>query len=352
MKLFDILHNIVSGLVSLVKRMLPNPKDSSESKNFKTTVYFLLGGIVFMGVVALVAFLAFIQPVDETVIPNLVGSDIHEALVILQNKKLETYVNFEFTNSPQDKDLILKQAPAPREKVRIGSRVSLWVSQGAAYDRVGNYVDKTLSEVEALFKSTFNKEREVIAIKKPVNYITHKSPPGTILAQNPPPGTPLTDRTLYLELTVSKGRSEADIIVGNYVGQDFQTALEALQTANISFLFIVKNDDGSGQPGGVTSQNVAPGTKIDAGTYVVLEMIKPSSVPENKVFGLFTYTLPDFGAPILVKVEADLFGKRSLLLAQERFGGRLTVPYILDKDSEIVLSLAGEEKPPVKARMY
>ncbi len=352
MKAFDILRNILSGLGTLIKRMLPNPKDSPESKNFKTTLYFLFGCIVFMGLVALVAFLAFVQPVDETVIPNLAGSDFREALVILQNKKLETYVNFEFTNSPQDKDLILKQPPAPREKVRIGSRVILWVSQGAAYDRVGNYVDKPLSEVEALFRSSFNKEREIIAIKKPVNYISHKSPAGTILAQNPAPGTPLTDRTLFLEFTVSKGRVESEIIVGNYAGQYFQTAVEALQAANISFLFLIKDNDSGGQPGTIISQNVAPGTKIDAGTYLVLEMVKPASVPANKVFGVYTYTLPDFGAPILIKVEADLFGKRAALLTQERFGGRLTIPYILDKDSEIVLTLAGEEKPPIKVHAY
>jgi beta-lactam-binding protein with PASTA domain len=350
MKVFDVLHNILSGLGTLVKRMLPNPKDAPESKNFKTTLYFLIGCVVFMGLVALVAFLAFVQPVDETVIPNLVGTDFHEALVILQNKKLETYVNFEFTNSPQDKDLILKQSPAPREKVRIGSRVSIWVSQGAAYDRVGNYVDKKLSEVEALFRTSFNKDREIIAIKKPVNYISHKSPPGTILAQNPAPGMPLTDRTLYMEFTVSKGQTESEIIIGNYLGQDFQTVLAALQAANISFLFLVKDD--GGEPGTVVSQNVAPGTKIDAGSYLVLEMLRPASVPDNKVFGLYTYTLPDFGAPILVKVEADLFGKRTILLAQERFGGRLTIPYILDKDSEIVLTLAAEEKPPIKVRSY
>jgi eukaryotic-like serine/threonine-protein kinase len=351
MRIFDVLHNIASGLGRLVKRMLPDPKDSQESKNFKTTLYFLAGCILFMGLVAIVALVAFLQPVDETVIPNLAGSDFREALVILQNKKLQTYVNFEFTTTPQDKDLILRQDPAPREKVRIGSRVTLWVSQGAAFDRVGNYVDKTLSEVEALFRSSFNKDREVIAIKKPINYISHKSPAGTILAQNPAPGTPLSDRTLFLELTVSKGRAASDIIVGNYTGQYFLAAIETLQSANISFVFVVK-DEMTGAPGSVVSQNVAPGTKIDAGVVLVLEMNRPANISENKVFGLYTCTLPDFGAPILVKIEADLFGKRTPLLTQERFGGRLTIPYILDKDAEIVLTVADEEKPPIKVRSY
>jgi beta-lactam-binding protein with PASTA domain len=352
MRVVEVAKNIFMAVGTIIKKALPNPKDTLESKNFKTTLYLLIGCMLVMILVSIIAFLAFVQPVDETVIPNLVGEDFRDAIVVLQNKKLEPYINFEFSNIPQDKDKITKQDPQARDKVRIGRRVTLWVSKGVTYDRVGNYVNKNLNEVENLLKTSFNKDKEIISIKKPVNYITHKSPAGTIIAQDPVPGTFLSDKTTFLELTVSKGPGQSELTVGNYVGKDFQSVISELQSANIAFIFIIKKPSGKEEPGKVVSQNLASGSKIDAGSLLALEMIKPNNVPVNKVFGVYSYIIPEFGAPVLIKVETDLMGKRSPLLTQERYGGKLTVPYILDKDSEIVITIAGEEKKPEKVQAY
>jgi beta-lactam-binding protein with PASTA domain len=351
MRGFDVLRNMFMALGDFIKRLLPNPRDTVESRNFKTTVFFLIGCVFFMFIVALIAFIAFIQPVDETVIPVMVGSDFREAIDTLQKKKLQTLIHFEYSNVPQDKDLVTKQDPPPREKVRIGSRVTLWVSSGVLFDRVGNYVNQSLDDVTKLFKEKFNKDREIIAVKKPINFISHQSAAGTILAQYPPAGTPLGDRTLFIEFTVSKGNVQTELTVGDYVGKDFQTALGELQSNNIPFVFNV-NTEQNQEPGQVVSQTVAAGAKIDAGVLVVLEMNKPENVPENKVFGVFRVTLPDFGAPMTVKIESELLGKRTLLLSEERLGGPFTFPYILDKDTDLILNVAGDEKKPEKVRPY
>ncbi len=352
MRVFDVIRNMLMALVDFIKRILPNPRDTVESKNFKTTIFFLIGCVVFMLVVAVVAFIAYVQPVEETVIPDMKGSDFREAIGILQNKKLQPIFRFEFTTVPQDKDLIMKQEPEARAKVRIGSRVTLWVSSGVMYDRVGNYVSKTLDEVEQLFKKSFNKDREIISVKKPVNYISNKAPAGTILAQYPAPGTPLGDRTLFMEFTVSKGMTQTEAVVGDYTGKPFQAVVSDLQANNIAFVFNVEKANKGDEPGLVTEQSLPAGTKIDDGALLVLKMIKPETLPVNKVFGVFRAVIPEDGAAVPIKVEAELLGKRTLLLSEERPGGELSLPYVLDKDAALILTLAGEEQPPVKAQPY
>ncbi|HEQ71358.1 MAG TPA: PASTA domain-containing protein [Spirochaetia bacterium] len=350
MKIFDIAHNIFSAIGERIKRMLPNPKDSTESKNFKTTVYLLIGGLFSMLTVAVIAFMAYVQPLDETVIPNLTGEDFREAVIVLQNKKLIPYLDFQFTNSPEEKDKIMNQDPKPREKVRIGSRVTLVVSKGITYDRLGNYIGKPLPEVEKML-ATLNRRQEIVILKKPINYISHRSPAGTVIAQNPNPGAPLSDQLTQLELTVSKGQGQTEYTVGNYLGRDFTSVISDLQRDNIAFVFVVIEGTPD-QAGKIVSQNVPPESTIDAGAYLLLEMVKPNRVPEGKIFGVYTYNIPEFGAPVLVKVEAEVMGRRSILLSQERFGGRLTLPYILDREAEIFVTVAGEEKQPEKAQPY
>ncbi len=352
MRVFDVVRNMFMALGDFIKRIIPNPRDTVESRNFKTTILFLIGCVVFMFAVAVVAFIAYIQPVEETVIPDMKGSDFREALGILQNKKLQPFIRFEYTTVPQDKDLIMKQEPEARAKVRIGSRVTLWVSSGVMYDRVGNYVNKSLSEVEDLFRISFNKDRQIIAVKKPVNYVSNQAAAGTILAQYPPPGTPLGDRVLYVEFTVSKGISQTEIVVDDYTGKPFQTVVADLQAKNIPFIFNVATTDQDGRDGLVTAQNIPAGTKIGGGALLVLQMFKPVAVATGKVFGLFRATIPDFGAPVTVKVESELLGKRTLLLSEERAGGELALPYVLDKDASIILTLGGDEKQPEKVQPY
>jgi beta-lactam-binding protein with PASTA domain len=352
MRIFEVLRNFLMALGEFIKRLFPNPRDTVESRNFKTTIFFLIGCVVFMFVVAVIAFVAYIQPVDETVIPQMAGTDFREAIGILQNKKLQPIIHFEYTTVPQDKDRIMKQEPAPSTKVRIGSQVTLWVSGGVMYDRVGNYVNKTLDEVETLFEKSFNKDREIITIKKPVNYISHKAPAGTILAQYPPPDTPLGDRVTEIEFTVSKGMVQNEIVVGDYVGKPFQTVIGELQAADIPFVFTVETPGQNDEPGLVSAQDLPAGTKLENGALLVLKMWEPETLPANKVFGVFRTSLPEYGAPVAVKVEAELLGKRTMLLSQERPGGKLTIPYLLDKDASIILTVAGEERKPEKVKPF
>jgi len=228
----------------------------------------------------------------------------------------------------------------------------LGANQGMTLDQLGNYINKNLAEVETVIESSFNKEKELILIKKPINYISHKSPAGTIIAQNPAPGTPLGDKTLFLELTVSKGQVQTEFTVGEYAGKDFYTVIGELQNTNILLVFVVATNPGAGKPGSVISQNIEPGSTVEAGAILILEMIKPTDVPEGKVFGLYTYNIPEVASPVLIKIEAELLGRRTTLLSQERYGGKLALPYILDRETEIIITIAGEEKQPEKVSAY
>jgi len=351
MRFLEILKDIFYAIGSFFRRLFPNPDDSDETTNFKKTIYLLLGSLLLMGLVAVITFVIFVQPLDETVIPNLIGEDFRDAINILQTKKLVPVFDFKFTNLPTERDKVIQQDPKPREKVRIGSRVNLLVSKGIAYDRLGNYLNRSLKEVQKLIK-TFNSEREIIRLKEPINYITNKAAPGTILAQYPLPGTAIGDDPIELELTVSKGPQTEIIKIGDYCGRNFQEVLPELQTANLTFVFLIKTDASAEDSGKIISQNIEAGKNIDPAEVLVLEMAKPKDIPEGKVFGVYTYNIPDLGTPVFVKVEASVLGRRTTLLSQERYGGRLTLPYILDKNAEIIITVANEEKKPERVRSY
>ncbi|RPJ09895.1 MAG: PASTA domain-containing protein [Spirochaetaceae bacterium] len=353
MQVFEVIKNIFFKIGDFLRRILPNPDDNSSLKNFKNFIYIFIGFIVFTAFIAIVVFMMTVASLDETVIPNFVGQDFRDAIVILQNKKLFTRFHFEYTGSEEQRDKIYKQDPESLKKVRVGRVVELWVSKGAAIDKVGNYIGKKIEDVEMIIRETFRSGNHyLLEIKKPINYVSNRTPKGTIIAQYPLKDAPLSDRTVYLELTVSKGMELREVTLGNYTGRDYLSVIQELTSQNIGFVFTIKNKSGSEGPGIVVSQSIQPGKKVGPDTVLALEMVKAPPAGANEVFGLYSTTIPDYGSVVQVKVEIQVEDRRVTILDQVRYGGKLSIPYRADKGASIILTLAGEEKAPERVKTY
>ncbi|MGO9411833.1 MAG: PASTA domain-containing protein [Spirochaetia bacterium] len=335
--------------VTFVRKVLPNAEDSAETRSLKLTIFLFVGIIGFMLVIGIVTFSIAVRGQDETLVPNLQGKDVLDALTDLQSKELYPDIQEQYSTS-FDRNIVISQRPAPGTLVKAGKRVTLRVSRGPVIDKVENYVGMTLDDVKIHLQTLFATHTPNLIIKEPILYrFENGVPPGKVLAQDPQPDTPISGLT-YLELVVSQDQTgQAMVSVGDYVGKNFQEAISDLTKDNIPFAFTVQKSSPGKVPGSVIAQNPGAGEKIAFDQVVQLTMVAPGDVGKGNVFGLFQYTLPT--EPIAVDISLDIVSgsdKRNVL-SMKHPGGPLAVPYVVPDGSDLVLTVLDQEVARQKA---
>jgi eukaryotic-like serine/threonine-protein kinase len=336
---------------TFLEKILPHQNDTPEVRSLKLTVFLFVGIVGLMVVIGLLTFGIAVRGEEQTLVPNLRGKELVTALQDLQAKELYANVQVQFS-AAAEKNVVLDQNPGPGTLVRAGKRISLKVSKGPVVDKVENFVGQKLDEVKSYLQTLFSSNTPNLIIKEPPIYQPSKSvPPGTIIAQNPKPGTRISGLT-YLEFVVSQSGEESQIEVGDYSGSSFQEAITQLARENIPFVFSVQKADKNKQPGVVVSQSPAPKAKLPYGQLVQLVMTPPSGLGKDKVFGVFKYSLPDY--PILVDIKLDVISDSGTgtILTMKHPGGPLSVPYIVPEGSEVVLSVLDKEEVREKAQPF
>jgi len=81
-----------------------------------------------------------------------------------------------------------------RAGVKAGRKVTLYLSKGAILDKVGEYVTRNLEQVREELQTLFGAQNPIIEIDT-ITYAFDESPIGTILSQDPTPGTQLSHNT-------------------------------------------------------------------------------------------------------------------------------------------------------------
>ncbi len=343
------LEQAADWTVTFVRKVLPNAEDSAETRSLKLTIFLFVGIIGLMLVIGGVTFSIAVRGQDETLVPNLEGKDVLDALTDLQSKELYPDIQVQYSTS-YDRNIVISQRPAPGTLVKAGKRVTLRVSRGPVIDKVENYVGMSLDDVKIHLQTLFASHTPNLIIKEPILYrFENGTAPGKILAQSPQPGAPIT-RLTYLELVVSQDQTgETMVSVGDYVGKNFQEAIADLTKSNIPFAFTVQKSASGKAPGSVIAQNPGPGEKISFDQVVQLTMTAPGDVGKGNVFGLFQYSLPQ--EPIAVDISLDIVSgsDRKNVLAMKHPGGPLAVPYVVPDGSDIVLTVLDQEVTRQKA---
>jgi len=131
--------------------------------------------------------------------------------------------------------------------------------------------------------------------------------------------------------------------VSKYTGKNFAQAVNELNQAGIPYIFVVKSAEGSEQKGIVIAQSPEPGNSIPEGMIVSLEMTKPVNIPSGNVFGVFRAKVPNFDTLTKVEVIAVSGQARTTLMSMMHPGGNLSIPYVLDKDTEIILTINSDQ---------
>ncbi len=335
----------------LVRKIVPQEDDTPDLRSLKLYVLLFVGIIGLMLVIGGITFGIAVRGQPETLVPNLQGKDVLDALTDLQSKELYPDVQAQFS-SDTEKGVVLSQRPAPGTLVKAGKRVTLRVSRGPVIDKVENYVGMNLDDVKVHLQTLFASHTPNLIIKTPIIY-QHKPgvPAGRVLAQSPAPNTKISGLT-YLELVVSQEQGAVSTItVGDYVGKSFQEAVQELERDSIPFAFSVKASARGSDPGTVVSQVPARGSQAEYGQVVQLVMSAPAaaSVGKDNVFGLYQYTIPPEAIAVNVRLVIVSDSEPKEILSMKHPGGPLAVPYIVPEGSDLVLYILDQEVDRAKA---
>ncbi|MFP4549360.1 MAG: PASTA domain-containing protein [Spirochaetales bacterium] len=325
-----------------LRKVVPSRYDDPDVRLFKTIIYVLIGAILLTGLAGITTFLFSVRGAEETMVPDVQNEDLLSAMLSIQERGLYSEVEQRYAADPALTGRVLQQDPPAGTLVRAGKRIDIVVSRGARVDRIGEYIGRQLSEVRAELRAFAAGDEQTIQIGS-VIYDFSTEDAGTILQQNPEPGTEITTIT-EIDLVVSRGEDVARVMVPSYIGIPFQLAVERLSQNNIPFTFEVRAAEPEERPGLVISQDPSPQTSIEIGGFVDLVMTEPEDLTGDEVFGVLERTLPEYPTDVELSLEVQTAdGEREVIWSMLHPGRRLSVPFIVAENSSLVLYRSGQE---------
>lgn len=325
-----------------IRNIVPSRYDDPDVRLFKIIIYTFVGTVLLMIIAGMTSFFVSLRGAEETMVPDVRNEDLVDAMLAFQERGLSAEVEVRFSADPALAGKVISQSPPPGTLVRAGKEVNLVVSRGARIDRVGNYIGRTLVDVRAELRALFTSGDQTIQLAEP-SYIFNEADVGTILAQDPPPATEISEITT-VHLTISRGPDVERITVPSFIGLPFELAVSRLAQASIPFVFEVRDAEPDEQSGLVVDQDPEVETEVETGEFITLTMTRPAVVPEGFVFGLYDRALPEYTVSVDLTLESQaLNGEREVIVSMLHPGIRFSVPYVVPENSSLILSRSGQE---------
>jgi beta-lactam-binding protein with PASTA domain len=317
------------------------------TNHLKLFVSMAIGLLVFVGLIALFIFFIAVGGAEQTMVPDVRGKELTEALLELQVKELYPRISLRYSQSSWDKGQILEQDPLAGTIVKAGRRIRLVVSQGVLINTVEDYRGRNVNEVrmdiQAIFAEANVSGLPLLSLKEPLMYEYSEEAPGIILQQKPEPGEGISGPT-SLEFVVSRGPENAIITVPRFTGLTVPAAIAELSRTGVDFVFSLRPARNNEKEEIVVYQDPPAETQVPANTPVELLVNSPSEIPGGELFGLFSYTIPKNPYPLGLRLEALLPGGGRMELINVLYqGGDFTVPYRLPVGTVLILSMLNRE---------
>ena len=313
---------------------------SALNENKKPFFLVVILAIVFMFAICWITFFATVRGPEQVMVPNVEGKELTTALLELQAKELYPKIQLKYTDNPDDAGKILNQNPESGSIVKAGRRINLTVSRGTILDHVENYIGQNYDDVKINLQTMFTgSTRPLIVLAEP-SYKSDQSDAGTILAQDPPEGT-IISNPVTVKLIVSRGPEYENTRVPKIVGLDFAKLLSTLASSKVVFDFTAHIAEGKEAEGTVISQEENESQFVPNYSRVSAEIALPKKQKDDEVLGLFTAQLPSYPYAVEMTLDSSKGGVRKTIVTLKHKGGNVTIPYIAEKDSELILSIAG-----------
>ena len=294
-------------------------------------------------VTAAVAFFISVRGEEQTQVPAIEGQNLLTAMERLQERGLIARVEGRFS-SDAPAWRVIAQTPVAGSLVKAGRPVSVVVSRGRVIAEVGNYVGRDVDQVRLDLQALTVAGESPVRIGEGGPRVSDPRPAGTILAQSPPPGTPISGEITIL-FTVSRGPRGNLIEVPQFIGMTYAAALAELAQRNQAFVFTVRAGGGGDAPGTVVFQSPDGGSEVPHGTVLQVAMTRPEPEGQDRVFGLFEHEVERYAILVDLTLAAELPDRREpvVLLSTRYQGGPIAVPFVTHRDAQIVLTVLGRE---------
>jgi len=326
--------------------------DAAERMQHSGSSFFLYAVlvIIFMGLICVAVFFTFVKGEEKVMVPQVVGKELSEALLEMQVKELYPKIILRYSDNPEDKGCILDQSPVAGSIVKAGKRINLTVSRGTVVDKVEDFKGWNIDEVKSHLKTLFAAmSKPLINLSEPL-YEYNSAEAGTVLSQNPPAGTSISD-PITLKLVVSRGPENQKIKVPNIVSLSLREIYSQMASSDLMFDFSIgETDAGEAQ---IISQMPVADEVLSKNSRVEAVIGFPAAKGlSSTVYGIFKQTLPEYAYPLKMELISlpPSGGKSSSIVKFTHMGGNLTIPYAVPKNTVLVLYVEGKEFSQITVR--
>lgn len=307
--------------------------------NMPALIITCISAFIVMVFVTCVIFFNNVQGPEKVLVPNVVGKSLEDALLEMQVKELYPKINLRYSDLPGDEGTILEQSPEAGAIVKGYSRVSLVVSRGVIVDKVEDYVGMTLDDVQMRLQTLFAGQTHPLIVLAQPEYKPDTSDAGTILEQDPPAGTSIS-QPVTVQLVVSRGPNYENTRAPWVVGQSVNDLLQTITRSKLVFDITSHIASDEEKPGSVVSQQNFDSEYVPNYTRVAVEMAMPEGVMNDNVYGIFTEKLADYPYPVPMKLEAQpVEGDSYTIVSFNHPGGNVTIPYAVPSGTRLTLSV-------------
>lgn len=281
-KVIPVIHNEEQKLAedmtqeeattSITKSTPPLENEEKPVKK-KKKLPWIIGGIVTFFVLAGL-FLIFVIPgllgPKDVIVPDVTGMEIEEAIEMLQEAGLTIGEQMLLNDDEIPENHVIQTDPKAGKTVKEGAEVNIYVSLGREKLEFLDYTGRKIDEVLRLLKDLGFKDiklEEVFAEEEP----------GTILEQDPEPGTEVIPEETVITFTISKG--EETITLDDLTNYSREALEGYAKRMGIKIVTEGKYHD-TVTEGNVISQETPPGTQLKKGDTVKVIISKgPEPLP-------------------------------------------------------------------------
>lgn len=329
----------VKNLPNRIKNIDIKVEESYHSvkTNVPCMIFTAITAVVIMVLAATAVFFTVVKGPEKVLVPDVVGKNLEDALLELQVKELYPKINLRYSDTPGDEGKILDQTPEAGSITKGYSRVSLVVSRGVIVDKVDDYIGQKLDEVQMKIQTLFAGQTKPLIVLASPMYKPDASEAGTILEQDPPAGTGISE-PVTVSLVVSRGPNFENTRPPKLVGQTINDLLQSITRHKIVFDITGHKAENGETPGTVVNQEIFDSEYIPNYSRMKVEMALPDGSLNDNIYGIFTHKLPNYPYPVPMRLEATPSeGDPFTIISFSHPGGELTIPYAVPKGT--VLSL-------------
>lgn len=319
----------------------------SLQANGKSLILTVIAAVFVMVFFAAVVFFIRVKGPEEVMVPDVRGKELTEALLEMQKKELYPKITLRYSEVNEDKGTILDQSPSAGSIVKGYSRVSLVVSRGAIVDSVGNYIGQNFEQLKMDLQTLFaGQTQPLIQLAEP-EYKPDSSPAGTILEQDLPEGTDISE-PVVLHLVVSRGATYENTRVPDLIGQSVSEILAFISRSRLILDFTSHPVKTNEKAGTVVSQQEFENEFIPNYSRMAVEMALPSGELEDNIYGIFSAELTDYPYPVSMRLDATTEdGNTYTLVNFLHTGSSLTIPYAVPRNTVLTLFVVDKEQKKI-----